>query len=157
MSRISGECWQLILLEQKQFYNFQIRNISRPVKMSSVIVFVSATILTRHPTQRQYLSWRRLAGEVLNIQVTMRDLLAPFSLPHFQQETGFFVGGGWWRSVIIPNWSWDKWIVSDAAGSIPDRSCSSRICQSLSNIPVQTTLDYTQGGKNFRKFWELCE
>lgn len=45
MSRISGECWQLILLEQKQFYNFQIRNISRPVELSSVIVFVS---------QRQY-------------------------------------------------------------------------------------------------------
>ena len=62
------------------------------------------------------------AGEVLNIQVTMRDLLAPFSLPHFQQETGFLsVVAGCWRSVIIPNWSWDKWIVSDAAGFIPSQ------------------------------------
>ena len=50
---------------------------------------------------------------MLNIQVTMRDLLAPFSLPHLQQETGFCR----WRSVIITNWSRDKWIVSDAAGS----------------------------------------
>ena len=97
------------------------------------------------------------AGEVLNIQVTMRDLLAPFSLPHFQQETGFLsVVAGCWRSVIIPNWSWDKWIVSDAAGSSP--SLSSRICQSLSNITDNRHHhSIIRRGKNFRKFWELCE
>ena len=71
---------------------------------------------------------------MLNIQVTMRDLLAPLSLPHFQQETGFLSAVAGWRSVIIPNWSRDKWIVSDAAGSYSSLSLSSHICQSLSNI-----------------------
>ena len=165
MSSISGECWQLILLEQKQFYNFQLRNISRPVEMSSVIVFVSRQywLNTQHsdnicPEGGCAAGW----GSVKYPSNNERPL-GPLFLASFPTRDWVFVGGGWWRSVIIPNWSWDKWIVSDAAGSIPDSSCSSRICQSLSNIPVQTTDSITRlysGGKKLQKIpgimWIMC-
>ena len=79
----------------------------------------------------------------------MRDLLAPFSLPHFQQETGFLSVVAGWRSVIIPNWSWDKWIVSDAAGSFPSQLLLFPHLSIVIKYYRQQTpsLDYTQGKK----------
>ena len=147
MSRISGECWQLILLEQKQFYNFQIRNISRPVELSSVIVFVS---------QRQYWLNTEYSDNIcpgggegsVKYPSNNERPLGPLFLASFPTRDWVFVGGDWWRSVIIPNWSWDKWIVSDAGSWLP---LSSRICHSLSKSLDIITRIYS-GHTHFQKF-----
>ena len=153
MSRISGECWQLILLEQKQFYNFQIRNISRPVELSSVIVFVS---------QRQY--WLNTehsdnicpgggSGSVKYPSNNERPL-GPLFLASFPTRDWVFVGGDCGEVLL-------SLIGAGTSGLCQMLLAPLLLIPHLSILikyyRQQTpSLDYTQG-KNFRKFWELCE
>ena len=102
----------------------------------------------------------RLAGEVLNIRVTMRDLLAPFSLPHFQQETGFLsvvAGGEVLLSLIGAGTSGLCQMLLAPSLTAPALPAFVTRYQIFRCRQQTASLDYTQGGKNFRKFRELCE
>ena len=90
----------------------------------------------------------------------MRDLLAPFSLPHFQQETGFLSAVAAGEVLLSLIGAGTSGLCQMLLAPSLHSFCSSRICQSLSNIPLQTTLDYTQGGKKLQKIsgilWIMC-